>query len=128
LPHQRTRKSIAGLFDPAYVPPPAPLAYRLAVRGATTARGGVLREPSSTWEVAEHLGKAGAEGDLIHYPDGSTARIVSGLGLVDRPDFAPLAFVGSELDNGDTITDSPERQGMASSAVFTVVSHTPSSH
>ncbi|WP_338638727.1 hypothetical protein [Burkholderia pyrrocinia] len=65
---------------------------------------------------------------MIHYPDGSTARIVSGLGLADRPDFAPLAFVGSELDNGDTITDSPVRQGMASSAVFTVVSHTPSSH
>ncbi|NTX28445.1 PAAR domain-containing protein [Burkholderia pyrrocinia] len=126
--HVPEGQSIAGLFDPAYVPPPAPLTYRLAVRGATTARGGVLREPSSTWEVAEHLGKAGAEGDLIHYPDGSTARIVSGLGLVDRPDFAPLAFVGSELDNGDTITDSPERQGMASSAVFTVVSHTPSSH
>ncbi len=67
-----------------------------------------MREPSGTWEVAPHLGKAGTVGDLIHYPDGSTARITSGLGLADGPDFAPLAFVGSELDNGDTITDSPE--------------------
>ncbi|WP_175977298.1 PAAR domain-containing protein [Burkholderia sp. BCC1047] len=116
--HVRNGLSVAGLFDPTYVAPPA---YRLAVRGATTARGGALREPSSTREVAPHLGKAATVGDLIHYPDGSTARVTSGLGLVDRPDFAPLAFVGSELDNGDTITDSPERRGVASSVVFSVV-------
>ncbi|KUY66492.1 hypothetical protein WK39_24165 [Burkholderia cepacia] len=119
--HVRDGQSAAGLFDPTYVPPPAPPAYRLAVRGATTARGGALREPSGTWEVAPHLGRAATVGDLIHYPDGSTARVTSGLGLVDRPDFAPLAFVGSELDNGDMITDSPERQGVASSVVFRVV-------
>jgi uncharacterized Zn-binding protein involved in type VI secretion len=41
-------KSIEGLFDPTYVPPKREPSYRLAVRGATTARGGVLREPSST--------------------------------------------------------------------------------
>lgn len=80
-----------------------------------------MREPSGTWEVAPHLGKAATVGDLIHYPDGSTARVTTGLGLTDGPDFAPLAFVGSELDNGDTITDSPERQGVASSVVFGVV-------
>ncbi|NTZ83699.1 hypothetical protein FCJ61_11975 [Burkholderia metallica] len=123
--HVPDGQRIPGLFDPTYVPPPAPLVYRLAVRGATTAHGGVLREPSGTWEVAEQIGKAGAIGDLIHYRDGSTARIVSGLGLTSCPDFAPLAFVGSELDNGDTITDSPERQGMASSAVFSVVARSP---
>ncbi|WP_269503816.1 PAAR domain-containing protein [Burkholderia sp. IMCC1007] len=120
-------QSVAGLFDPTYVAPPAPPAYRLAVRGATTARGGALREPSSTWDVAPHLGKAATVGDLIHYPDGSTARVISGLGLADASDFAPLAFVGSELDNGDTITDSPERHGIASSAIFRVVAHSPMS-
>jgi uncharacterized Zn-binding protein involved in type VI secretion len=114
-------KSVKGLFDSLYVPPPAPPHYRLAVRGSTTARGGVLREPSGTWEVSIALGKAGVIGDLIHYPDGSTARIVSGLGLSGDRDFPPRAFVGSELDNGDTITDSPERDGVASSTVFTVV-------
>jgi hypothetical protein len=67
------------------------------------------------------LGKAGTIGDAIHYPDGTIAKIVSGLGLAGRPDFQPLAFVGSELDNGDTITDSPEREGHASSTTFTVV-------
>ncbi|QCP53566.1 hypothetical protein FAZ95_31495 [Trinickia violacea] len=112
---------VKGLFDPAYLPPPAPPRYRLAVRGATTARGGVLREPSGTWEVSVALGKAAVIGDLIHYPDGTTARIVSGLGLADNHDYVPKAFVGSELDNGDTITDSPERDGTASSTVFVVV-------
>lgn len=126
--HVRDGQSVAGLFDPTYVPPPAPLAYRLAVRGATTARGGALREPSGAWEVAPRLGKAAVVGDLIHYPDGSTARVTSGLGLVDCPDFAPLAFVGSELDNGDTITDSPERQGVASSVVFSVVTRSSMPH
>ncbi|VWB27548.1 hypothetical protein BLA14095_01033 [Burkholderia lata] len=126
--HVRNGQSVEGLFDPTYVPSPAARAYRLAVRGATTARGGALREPSSTWQVTPHLGKAAVLGDLIHYPDGSTARVISGLGLADRPDFAPLAFVGSELDNGDTITDSPERQGAAVSVVFSVVTRSPMSH
>jgi hypothetical protein len=31
-----------------------------------------------------------------------------------HPRKLPLAFVGSELDNGDTITDSPERKAEAS--------------
>ncbi|VWD34879.1 PAAR domain-containing protein [Burkholderia contaminans] len=119
--HAGDGRCVSGLFDPTYVPPPAPPAYRLAVRGATTARGGALREPSGTWEVAPHLGKAATVGDLILYPDGSTARVTTGLVLADRSDFASLAFVGSELDNGDTITDSPERQGVASSVVFGIV-------
>ncbi|WP_231716753.1 PAAR domain-containing protein [Burkholderia ubonensis] len=37
-------ETVEGLFDAAYVPPPSPPRYRLAVRGATTARGGVLRK------------------------------------------------------------------------------------
>jgi uncharacterized Zn-binding protein involved in type VI secretion len=114
-------KDVKGLFDPSYVPPPPPPRYRLAVRGATTARGGVLREPSGTWEVGVALGKAGVTGNLIHYPDGSTAKIVSGLSLTNHREEPPHAFVGSALDNGDTITDSPEREGVASSTVFVVV-------
>jgi len=67
------------------------------------------------------LGKAAVLEDLVHYPDGSTAKIVSGLGLADQREFEPLAFVGSELDNGDVITDSPEREGRASPSSFIVV-------
>jgi uncharacterized Zn-binding protein involved in type VI secretion len=114
-------KGIEGLFDPAYVVPPSPPRYRLAVRGATTARGGVLREPSGKWNVSAGLGNAAVIGDLVHYPDGATARIVSGLGLANEHDYVPKAFVGSELDNGDIITDSPERDAIASSTVFVVV-------
>ncbi|KVS37801.1 PAAR domain-containing protein [Burkholderia ubonensis] len=113
--------TVDGLFGPTYVPPPAPLRYRLAVRGATTALGGVLREATGTWDTGIRLGKAGVVGDLIHYADGSTARIISGLGLADNRNFEPLAFVGSELDNGDTITDSPEREARVAADIFTVV-------
>lgn len=114
-------ESVPGLFDPEYVPPAPPPSFRLAVRGASTARGGVLRTPSAQWEVSQALGKAGAVGDLIYYPDGSTARIVEGIGLINHPDCEPLAFVGSALENGDAITDSPERDGIACSLTFVVV-------
>jgi uncharacterized Zn-binding protein involved in type VI secretion len=110
-----------GLFDSSYVPPPAPPRYRLAVRGATTARGGALLEPGGGGSAETYLGRAGTIGDLIHYSDGSTARVISGLGLTDSRDFTPLAFVGSELDNGDVITDSPERGSSLSSETFIVV-------
>lgn len=116
--HDRT---IPGLFDPTYIPSPSEPWYRLAVRGATTALGGVLREPSSSWKLDVTLGKAGALGDLIHYPDGTTAKIVSGLGLNEGSGLLTVAFVGSLLDNGDSITDSPERVGRASPRLFAVV-------
>ncbi|WGS40262.1 hypothetical protein LFL97_10905 [Burkholderia sp. JSH-S8] len=114
-------KPIPGLFDPAYVSPPVRPRYRLAVKGATTGRGGVLREATGTWDMGESLGKSAVVGNVVHYADGSTTRIISGLGIADYPDFAPLAFVGSELDNGDTITDSPERQGRGFPDTFTMV-------
>ncbi|MCA8244356.1 MULTISPECIES: PAAR domain-containing protein [Burkholderia] len=119
--HVPTGETAEGLFNKDYVPPPASPRYRLAVRGATTARGGALREVTGTWETGVRLGRAGVVGNQIHYADGSTARIVSGLGRVDNGDFQPLAFVGSELDNGDVITDSPERDGLVSADAFAVV-------
>ena len=118
--HVPVGETAGGLFNEDYAPPPALPRYRLAVRGATTARGGALREATGTWDTGVGLGKAGVVGDQIHYADGSTARIISGLGLVDNGDFQPLAFVGSELDNGDVITDSPERDGLVSANAFTV--------
>lgn len=121
-------EAIEGLFDPAYVPPPPAPRYRLAVSGATTGRGGVLRKATGSWDAGIKLGKAGVVGDLVHYPDGSTAHIVSGLGLADQPHFTPLAFVGSQLDNGDVITDSPEREGQVCSTTFTLMKRPPSAH
>ncbi|MDS0857368.1 PAAR domain-containing protein [Burkholderia pseudomultivorans] len=121
--HVPPGETIDGLFDASYVPPPAPQRYRLAVRGATTARGGVLREATGKWDTGVRLGNAGVIGDLVHYADGSTARIISGLGLTDDHSFEPLAFVGGELDNGDTFTDSPDRNGLVSADTFTAVKH-----
>jgi len=119
--HVPVGETAGGLFNEDYAPPPALPRYRLAVRGATTARGGALREATGTWDTDVRLGRAGVVGDQIHYADGSTARIISGLGLVDNGHFQPLAFVGRELDNGDVITDSPEREGLVSANAFTVV-------
>ncbi|MBN3797654.1 PAAR domain-containing protein [Burkholderia sp. Ac-20392] len=118
--HVPVGETAEGLFNEDYAPPALPR-YRLAVRGATTARGGALREATGTWDTSVRLGKSGVVGNQIHYADGSTARIISGLGLVDNGDFQPLAFVGSELDNGDVITDSPERDGLVSADAFIVV-------
>lgn len=114
---------IEGLFDPSYVVPPQPPRFRLAVRGSTTARGGVLRETSGWWDV-EGLGHAAEIGNVIHYPDGSTARIVTGLALKISSTFKAMGYVGSLLDNGDVITDSPERKGVACSKTFDVVTDT----
>ncbi|MCR4467388.1 MULTISPECIES: PAAR domain-containing protein [unclassified Burkholderia] len=119
--HVPAGETVDGLFDAAYVPSPEPPRYRLAVRGATTARGGVLRNATGALSTGVRLGKAGIVGNQVHYADGSTARIVSGLALADNRDFEPLAFVGSELDNGDIITDSPEREGLVSAFTFTLV-------
>ncbi|MGU7774933.1 hypothetical protein ACV229_32750 [Burkholderia sp. MR1-5-21] len=113
-------KPVPGLFDPAYVPPPSRPRYRLPVKGATSAKGGVLREATGTWDAGDLLGKSAVVGNVVHYADGSTAQIISGLGIADYLDFAPLAFVGRELDNGDKITDSPEREGRGFADTFTV--------
>jgi hypothetical protein len=113
-------KPIEGLFDPSYVPPARVPGHRLAVRGSTTANGGVLRKTTGNFPVSDVLGNAGRLDDLIEYPDGSTAMIVSGLGLPNDQSFAPFAIVGSELDNGDVITDSPDR-AEHSSSIFVAV-------
>ncbi|MFL6668394.1 MAG: hypothetical protein ACJ8J3_14670 [Burkholderia ambifaria] len=113
----RVTNATSGLI---VAPPPALPRHRLAVRGATTARGGGLREATGTWDTGARLGKAGVVGNQIHYADGSASRIISGLGLVDNGGFQPLAFVGSELDNGDVITDSPERDALVTADAFTV--------
>ncbi|HYS65556.1 MAG TPA: PAAR domain-containing protein [Paraburkholderia sp.] len=106
----REGESIEGLFDADYVPPPTGPTYRFAVQGATTLRGGVLREATSDFDVRGTHRKAACVGDFIEYADGTRARIVTGAGMPEYPGFRPLAVVGSILDNGDRITDSPDRK------------------
>jgi hypothetical protein len=114
----RAGETIDGLFDASYVPPPyTGTTYRFAVKGATTRLGGVLREATSDHPIREIHRNAACVGDFIEYADGTRAQIVTGVGLPDRPGFRPLAVVGSLLDNGDAITDSPDRENHAMSLV-----------
>lgn len=111
-------EQIHGLFDPSYAPEPPPPEYRQVVRGATTARGGVVQEVSGETAMRSRLGCVAMVGDHVHYADGSTATIVSGVAMEDRLSDAAYAIVGSQLSNGDVITDSPEREGVLSSSIF----------
>ncbi len=121
-------ESPKGLFDPSYVPPPCEAGMRFALRGSTTRRGGALLEPSGEWSVDGERVKVGVIGDTVHYPDGTTARIVSGLALKSNRSLAQFAYVGSVLDNGDTITDSPERTGTAGLETWEVVTEEQMKH
>lgn len=102
-----------GLFDASYVPPPRIPGERFALYGSTTARGGVLCDPGGQWSVNGESVRIGTIGDTVHYANGTTARIISGLAIKTNPTMAQFAYVGSVLDNGDTITDSPDRKGSA---------------
>jgi uncharacterized Zn-binding protein involved in type VI secretion len=117
-----------GLFDPSYVPPPVKPGYRFALQGSTTARGGVLREPGGDWRIDGDAVRVGIIGDLVYYADGTTARITSGLALFANRSLAQFAYVGSTLDNGDTITDSPERNGAAHADTFEPVTESQMKH
>jgi uncharacterized Zn-binding protein involved in type VI secretion len=102
---------IEGLLDAADVPPPhSEPTYRFAVKGATTRLGGVLREATSDFAVSKTHQKAACVGDYIEYGNGSRSQIVTGVGLPETPNFRALAVVGSLLENGDVITDSPDRR------------------
>lgn len=111
-----------GLFDPSFVPSQErEPCLRFALFGSTTKRGGALREPSGEWSISGKRTKIGVIGDRVYYADGTSARIVSGLAIKTNRPLAQFAFVGSVLDNGDTITDSPEREGEASTRIWEVV-------
>ena len=113
---------IEGLFDPDWIAPPPELLHRFAVCGATTAKGGVIRKVSSDWEVPGILRNAAAVGDFVEYQDGSLARIVTGVGIAGSKR-KPYAVVGSLIDNGDIITDSPDRDSQVSTAYVLVNEH-----
>lgn len=111
-------ETVEGLFDAEYVSSlPTAQFWRFAVRGATTRRGGVLREVTSTFRVSETSCNAALVGDFIQYADGRRAQIITGVGIPDTPHFKSIAVVGSVLDNGDVISDSPHRKEHATSFV-----------
>jgi len=86
--------------------------YRHACEGALTRDGGVLQEsPDSHSRMQFSDGTSrrySLAGDKVVYPDGSTAKIISGTGKYFRHNGKSMALVGSHLDNGDIIISTPQ--------------------
>ncbi|WP_322028453.1 PAAR domain-containing protein [Paraburkholderia sp. J76] len=113
---------VPGLFDASWTPPQREPLARFAVFGATTARGGMVREVSSDWEVDDTYRKAASIGDFVEYEDGTRARIITGVGMVGN-ERCRYAVIGSLLDNGDMITDSPHREPRTSTVFVPIDEH-----
>ncbi|MCF8579611.1 PAAR domain-containing protein [Enterobacter ludwigii] len=85
--------------------------YRIAVDGALTQRDGVVH---AAWNGAEIELDGGQKvnialvGDEVVYPDGTTARIVTGSGSKFQKGGQSIALVGSRLSNGDVIISTPQ--------------------
>lgn len=95
-----------------YVRTHPPIAiYRFATEGSLTLRGGVVQNCTGplTFELANGKRLRSAhEGDEVVYPDGRTARIITGAGKK----FEHVALVGSRLCNGDEISATLQNGGV----------------
>lgn len=98
---------------------PVKAIYRVAVAGSLTLRGGVVDEfnPSSKEGHKIKLSNdqwasVATEGCQVTYPDGSTARILTSAGRMSVSMGKGIALVGSQLDNGDEITSTPQSTEM----------------
>lgn len=81
--------------------------YFGATVGSTTARDGVVIDNGRTEELVDGVSVA-RTGDIVGYPDGSQATIVSGAGFAaSYSNGTSMALVGSHLSNGDIIIKSP---------------------
>jgi len=79
--------------------------YYLAVNGSKTKQGGLVKASATQGKIG---GLSIARiGDEVIYADGTVAKIVSGAGEVCVVEGLSAALVGSQLDNGDEIEDSP---------------------
>lgn len=81
--------------------------HRVATEGSRSQLGGEIRKGSLDMQINLPSGETvnvAIVGDEVHYPDGSTTRIVTGAG----EHFFNAALVGSRLENGDEIVDTPQ--------------------
>ncbi|MCH2071206.1 PAAR domain-containing protein [Acinetobacter pittii] len=79
--------------------------YHVAVHGAKSKNGGLVNASSNVGKIG---GSSIARvGDEVIYADGTTSKIISGAGSACVVDGSPVALVGSRLENGDEIIDSP---------------------
>lgn len=92
----------------AYAKAHPPIAiYRVATEGSQTRNGGVIQHATTPLEFKLDNGqqvRAAQKGDYVVYADGSTAQIVTGAGAGT----SDLALVGSRLNNGDEIINTPQ--------------------
>lgn len=79
--------------------------YHLAVNGAKTKKGGLLKSSSNIWKIKGL--SVGRVGDDVIYADGTTSKIISGAGEACIVEGASIALIGSRLENGDEIIESP---------------------
>lgn len=88
---------------------PVTAAYLIATEGSLTRDGGTIFSEYNGQQIEIEEGtrlNVSLVGDEVRYPDGTTAKIRTGIGNTSG-DSAVL--VGSLLDNGDEIITSPQR-------------------
>lgn len=79
--------------------------YHVAVHGSKSKNGGLVNASSNISKIG---GLSIARiGDEVIYADGTTSKIISGAGTTCVVEGLPVALVGSRLENGDEIIDSP---------------------
>ncbi|MGP3167227.1 PAAR domain-containing protein [Serratia ureilytica] len=80
--------------------------YRIAVDGSLTKEGGTVRAAYNGNAIELSDGRkvnVALVGDDVVYPDGRTAKIVTGAGKMSEVNGRGVALVNSRLDNGDEI-------------------------
>lgn len=80
--------------------------YYLAVNGAKTRNGGLVRAANNNCKIGGIA--IACVGDEAIYTDGTTSKIISGAGQACNINGESAALVGSRLENGDEIIDTPE--------------------
>ncbi|MCU4437132.1 PAAR domain-containing protein [Acinetobacter bereziniae] len=81
--------------------------YYIAVNGSKTKNGGLVKASALQCKIG---GLAVAlVGDEVLYADGTISKIVSGTGKASLIEGKSIALVGSHLENGDEIIDSPNQ-------------------
>ncbi|MCT4711248.1 hypothetical protein MUA04_13770 [Enterobacteriaceae bacterium H11S18] len=87
---------------------PVTAAYLVATEGSLTRDGGTVFSEYNGQQIEIEEGvrlNISLVGDEVRYPDGTTAKISTGVGNISGDS---AALVGSSLDNGDEIISSPQ--------------------
>ena len=87
---------------------PVTAAYLIATEGSLTRNGGTVISEYNGQQIEIEDGtrlNVSLVGDEVRYPDGTTAKISTGIGNTSGDS---AALVGSLLDNGDEIISSPQ--------------------